>query len=88
MLHQTASFVIAVRVLRYNSLLPARLHLGNKSDLEQERQVQFEEACNLSKDRGILAALETSAKVTGEVTHEKKFWFWSFCYLKFPFLLI
>lgn len=46
------------------SLLPDRLHLGNKSDLEQERQVQFEEACNLAKERGILAALETSAKVT------------------------
>ncbi|KAM8739901.1 ras-related protein Rab-19-like isoform 1-T1 [Acanthopagrus schlegelii] len=59
--------------------------IGNKSDLEQERQVQFEEACNLSKDRGILAALETSAKVTGEVTHEVKFRFWSFCYLMLPF---
>ncbi|XP_030296553.1 ras-related protein Rab-19 [Sparus aurata] len=41
--------------------------IGNKSDLEQERQVQFEEACNLSKDRGILAALETSAKESQNV---------------------
>lgn len=36
---------------------------GNKCDLEDKRQVQFEEACNLAKSRGILAALETSAKV-------------------------
>lgn len=39
------------------------LHLGNKCDLKQERQVQFEEACNFAKNEGILAALETSAKV-------------------------
>uniref|UniRef100_A0A3Q4GTW8 RAB19, member RAS onco family n=1 Tax=Neolamprologus brichardi TaxID=32507 RepID=A0A3Q4GTW8_NEOBR len=38
------------------------LHLGNKCDLEQEREVQFQEACNLAKQKGILAALETSAK--------------------------
>ncbi|XP_030576616.1 ras-related protein Rab-19-like [Archocentrus centrarchus] len=36
--------------------------IGNKCDLEQERQVQFQEACSLAKERGILAALETSAK--------------------------
>lgn len=36
---------------------------GNKCDLEEERQVLFEEACELAKNRGILAALETSAKV-------------------------
>ncbi|XP_073336906.1 ras-related protein Rab-19-like [Pagrus major] len=41
--------------------------IGNKSDLEQERHVQFEEACNLSKERGILAALETSAKESQNV---------------------
>lgn len=39
------------------------LCLGNKCDLENERQVLFEDACNLAKDKGILAALETSAKV-------------------------
>lgn len=42
------------------------LQLGNKCDLEEQRQVQFEQACNLAKDRGILAALETSAKVKSE----------------------
>ncbi|XP_004560982.1 ras-related protein Rab-19-like [Maylandia zebra] len=36
--------------------------IGNKCDLEQEREVQFQEACNLAKQKGILAALETSAK--------------------------
>jgi len=45
------------------SQLPDCLHLGNKCDLEQDRQVQFQEACNLAEERGILAALETSAKV-------------------------
>ncbi len=45
------------------SPLPDCLHVGNKCDLEPERQVQFEEACHLAKERGILAALETSAKV-------------------------
>ena len=47
------------------------LRPGNKCDLEQERQVQFEEACNLAKDRGILAALETSAKVKSALTRIK-----------------
>lgn len=37
--------------------------IGNKCDLEEERQVTFEEACNLAKNKGMLAALETSAKV-------------------------
>ncbi|XP_022058597.1 ras-related protein Rab-19-like [Acanthochromis polyacanthus] len=41
--------------------------IGNKCDLEDERQVQFEEACNLAKERGILAALETSAKESQNV---------------------
>ncbi|XP_028809700.1 ras-related protein Rab-19-like isoform X2 [Denticeps clupeoides] len=36
--------------------------IGNKCDLEEERQVPFEEACNLAEQRGMLAALETSAK--------------------------
>lgn len=53
------------------SQLPAFLHLGNKCDLEQERQVQFEEACNLANEMGVLAALETSAKVTSVLTHMK-----------------
>uniref|UniRef100_A0A3B3HWE1 RAB19, member RAS oncogene family n=1 Tax=Oryzias latipes TaxID=8090 RepID=A0A3B3HWE1_ORYLA len=37
--------------------------IGNKCDLEEERQVRFQDACNLAKEIGILAALETSAKV-------------------------
>ncbi|KAG7495507.1 ras-related protein Rab-19-like [Solea senegalensis] len=41
--------------------------IGNKSDLEEERQVLFEEACNLANERGILAALETSAKESQNV---------------------
>ncbi|XP_056280868.1 ras-related protein Rab-19-like [Pseudoliparis swirei] len=41
--------------------------IGNKTDLEQERQVLFEEACDLAKDKEILAALETSAKESQNV---------------------
>ncbi|XP_033930988.1 ras-related protein Rab-19-like [Pseudochaenichthys georgianus] len=41
--------------------------IGNKCDLEKERQVQFEDACNLSKEKDILAALETSAKESQNV---------------------
>ncbi|XP_072233900.1 ras-related protein Rab-19-like [Leuresthes tenuis] len=41
--------------------------IGNKCDLEQDRQVQFQEACNLAEERGILAALETSAKESQNV---------------------
>ncbi|XP_061570789.1 ras-related protein Rab-19-like [Cololabis saira] len=41
--------------------------IGNKCDLEQSRQVEFDEACSLAKERGILAALETSAKVSQNV---------------------
>lgn len=41
--------------------------IGNKCDLEDERQVQFEKACNLAKEKGILAALETSAKESQNV---------------------
>lgn len=41
--------------------------IGNKCDLEEERQVQFAEACNLAEERGILAALETSAKESQNV---------------------
>ncbi|KAM9771790.1 ras-related protein Rab-19-like [Syngnathus typhle] len=36
--------------------------IGNKSDMEEEREVLFEEACCLANERGALAALETSAK--------------------------
>ncbi|XP_018585566.1 ras-related protein Rab-19 [Scleropages formosus] len=36
--------------------------IGNKSDLESQRQVLFEDACTLAEERGVLAALETSAK--------------------------
>ncbi|XP_057711057.1 ras-related protein Rab-19 isoform X2 [Corythoichthys intestinalis] len=36
--------------------------IGNKCDLESEREVLFEDACSLAKERGALAALETSAK--------------------------
>ncbi|XP_029902078.1 ras-related protein Rab-19-like [Myripristis murdjan] len=36
--------------------------IGNKCDKESERQVRFQEACRLAKEKGILAALETSAK--------------------------
>ncbi|XP_077400111.1 ras-related protein Rab-19-like [Vanacampus margaritifer] len=36
--------------------------IGNKCDLEKEREVLFEEACSLANERGALAALETSAK--------------------------
>lgn len=36
--------------------------IGNKCDLESERQVRFQEACCLAKEKGVLAALETSAK--------------------------
>ncbi|XP_075967866.1 ras-related protein Rab-19-like [Anarhichas minor] len=41
--------------------------IGNKCDLEQERQVPFEEACNLAEEKNILAALETSAKESQNV---------------------
>ncbi|XP_010893447.1 ras-related protein Rab-19 [Esox lucius] len=36
--------------------------IGNKSDMESERRVLFQEACSMAEERGILAALETSAK--------------------------
>ncbi|KAL2093901.1 hypothetical protein ACEWY4_011213 [Coilia grayii] len=38
------------------------IFIGNKCDLESERQVLFEDACTLAEQRGALAALETSAK--------------------------
>lgn len=36
--------------------------IGNKRDLEAERQVQFADACKLAEEQGMLAALETSAR--------------------------
>ncbi|RXN34725.1 ras-related Rab-19-like protein [Labeo rohita] len=36
--------------------------IGNKRDLEAEREVQFTDACRLAEDKGMLAALETSAR--------------------------
>lgn len=36
--------------------------IGNKSDLEAQRQVLFEDACTLAENNNVLASLETSAK--------------------------
>ncbi|XP_054476064.1 ras-related protein Rab-19 [Anoplopoma fimbria] len=36
--------------------------IGNKSDLQAQRQVLFEDSCTLAENNGVLAALETSAK--------------------------
>lgn len=44
--------------IRRCHLLPA----GNKSDLQAQRQVLFEDACTLAESNGVLAVLETSAK--------------------------
>lgn len=35
---------------------------GNKCDMESEREVEFDEACTLAKQKEITVALETSAK--------------------------
>uniref|UniRef100_A0A3B3ZX92 Ras-related protein Rab-19 n=1 Tax=Periophthalmus magnuspinnatus TaxID=409849 RepID=A0A3B3ZX92_9GOBI len=51
----------------YGAANVAMALIGNKCDLEEERQVQFEEACTLAKDKGLLAALETSAKESQNV---------------------
>ncbi|XP_076009235.1 ras-related protein Rab-19-like [Genypterus blacodes] len=51
----------------YGATNVALVLIGNKSDLESKRQVLFQEACSLAKDRGILAALETSAKESQNV---------------------
>lgn len=50
-----AAFSQSIRRWR---LLPA----GNKSDLQAQRQVLFEDACTLAESNGVLAVLETSAK--------------------------
>lgn len=36
--------------------------IGNKSDLDAQRQVLFEDACTLAESKSVMAALETSAK--------------------------
>ncbi|CAH2276543.1 Ras-related Rab-19 [Pelobates cultripes] len=36
--------------------------IGNKSDMLEQRQILFEEACTLAEKHGLLAVLETSAK--------------------------
>ncbi|XP_056310992.1 ras-related protein Rab-19-like isoform X1 [Danio aesculapii] len=36
--------------------------IGNKRDLEPQREVPFSDACRLAEDKGMLAALETSAR--------------------------
>ncbi|XP_043093404.1 ras-related protein Rab-19-like [Puntigrus tetrazona] len=36
--------------------------IGNKRDLEAEREVLFSDACKLAEEQGMLAALETSAR--------------------------
>lgn len=41
--------------------------IGNKCDLEEKRQVRFQEACSMAKEKGLLAALETSAKESQNV---------------------
>lgn len=41
--------------------------IGNKCDLDDQRQVPFQKACSMAKERGILAALETSAKESQNV---------------------
>lgn len=45
--------------------------IGNKRDLEAERQVQFSDACKLAEEQGMLAALETTAREAQSV--EKAF---------------
>ncbi|KAJ8386892.1 hypothetical protein AAFF_G00164890 [Aldrovandia affinis] len=49
-------------VEQYGAASVVLILIGNKADLESHRQVLFEEACTLAEERGVLAALETSAK--------------------------
>lgn len=49
-------------VEQYGATDAVLILVGNKSDLELQRQVLFEEACALAERLGALAALETSAK--------------------------
>lgn len=45
-----------------STTLPLFVATGNKSDLQTQRQVFFEDACVLAENNGLLAVLETSAK--------------------------
>ncbi|XP_069048124.1 ras-related protein Rab-19 [Lepisosteus oculatus] len=49
-------------VEKYGAANVVLVLVGNKSDLALHRQVLFEDACALAEEKGILAALETSAK--------------------------
>ncbi|XP_035013002.1 ras-related protein Rab-19 isoform X2 [Hippoglossus stenolepis] len=49
-------------VEQYGASSVVLILIGNKSDLLDQRQVLFEDACTLAEKNGVLAALETSAK--------------------------
>ncbi|XP_072340295.1 ras-related protein Rab-19-like isoform X3 [Scyliorhinus torazame] len=49
-------------IQRYGAANVVQMLIGNKADLEERREVPFEEACNVAAKFGLLAALETSAK--------------------------
>ncbi|XP_053742165.1 ras-related protein Rab-19 [Synchiropus splendidus] len=49
-------------VEQYGAASVVLILIGNKSDLESQRQVLFEDACTVAENNGMLAALETSAK--------------------------
>ncbi|KAM9808280.1 ras-related protein Rab-19 [Neosynchiropus ocellatus] len=49
-------------VEQYGAASVVLILIGNKSDLESQRQVLFEDACTAAENNGMLAALETSAK--------------------------
>lgn len=55
---RVAGFAASSRASVSDFCLPA----GNKSDLQAQRQVLFEDACTLAEKNGVLAVLETSAK--------------------------
>lgn len=49
-------------VEQYGAASVVLILIGNKSDLHNQRQVLFEDACTLAENNNVLAALETSAK--------------------------
>ncbi|XP_029008279.1 ras-related protein Rab-19 [Betta splendens] len=49
-------------VEQYGAASVVVILIGNKSDLQTQRQVLFEDACTLAENNSVLAALETSAK--------------------------
>ncbi|KAM4552927.1 ras-related protein Rab-19 [Fundulus diaphanus] len=49
-------------VEQYGAASVVVILIGNKSDLQAQRQVLFEDACTLAEKNSLLAALETSAK--------------------------